>query len=130
MAKPTTLYRAFDAEDVLLYVGVAAHWARRFAAHERYAEWFRLIVRVELVYYETRADALAAEYEAITCEHPAYNETPGWKPEAIERLERLDPPPVLVDPYMDELSRRRAAELAEVDKDLDNAIAKFLPLTD
>ena len=79
MRSYTTLYRGFDAEGNLLYVGVASYWQRRLMEHER-AEWLKHTATVTLEHFETRQEALAAEYEAIKTEKPHFNATGGNRP--------------------------------------------------
>lgn len=69
----TTLYRAFDAEGRLLYVGISGNVFLRFTEHEANAAWTAHAVRIELEHYSTREAALAAEAEAIRTEDPVWN---------------------------------------------------------
>lgn len=70
---PTTLYRAFDSSDRLLYVGIAVNWARRWGQHSERSPWFRQVTRIELTEYPNRADAIAAEKRVVQTEHPLHN---------------------------------------------------------
>ena len=67
------VYRFFDAEDRLLYVGIARDLGVRFAAHRRRSPWWADAVRGTTVTYPTRADAELAEGIAIHAEHPLHN---------------------------------------------------------
>lgn len=69
----TTLYRAFDAEDRLLYVGVSGNVFIRLTEHEANAAWTAYAVRIQLERYATREEALTAEAEAILTEDPVWN---------------------------------------------------------
>lgn len=73
----TALYRHFDAEGRLLYVGISLSAARRLEQHKSTAQWFSKIVRVEIQWHPSRMDALAAEASAIVNEHPLHNV---WRP--------------------------------------------------
>lgn len=67
------VYRAFDANDRLLYVGQTVSVETRLRAHERHSPWFIFMARVEQVAYPTREGALEAEAEAIATEFPRWN---------------------------------------------------------
>ena len=69
----TTLYRFFDAQDVLLYVGITSVGPSRWSDHERNREWWSLVVRVSIEQFPDRALAMVAERAAILAEQPAYN---------------------------------------------------------
>lgn len=67
------LYRFYDADDQLLYVGIARDLGARFASHRRRSEWWALTVRGTTTAYPSRADAELAEGLAIHSEHPIHN---------------------------------------------------------
>jgi excinuclease UvrABC nuclease subunit len=67
------LYRHFDKDDRLLYVGVSLRALQRLAQHRNHAHWFEQICRVEMEQFATRQGALAAERVAIEREKPLYN---------------------------------------------------------
>jgi len=69
----TALYRHFDADHQLLYVGISLSAVARLAAHKQTAHWFTDIARVEVQWLDSREDALAAEAAAITAENPRWN---------------------------------------------------------
>lgn len=69
----TTLYRCFDDNGDLLYVGISWNAAARLAAHQRGSGWWAEVVRIDLEHFPTRAHAARAETEAIRQEWPAYN---------------------------------------------------------
>lgn len=69
----TALYRHFDAEGALLYVGISLHAVRRLEQHKTSAHWFARIRRVDVEWFDTRAMALAAEAAAIVAENPVCN---------------------------------------------------------
>lgn len=68
-----SLYRFFDADDRLLYVGITTSGSARLAQHSRDKEWFSTVSRATFEHFATREDALAAEKAAIKAERPAYN---------------------------------------------------------
>lgn len=70
---PTSLYRFYDRNDQLLYVGITVEIAARLDAHRRDKPWWREAAMVTLEHFETRADAELAERAAIKTEQPLWN---------------------------------------------------------
>ena len=70
---PTSLYRHFDREDRLLYVGVSMSFLHRQVAHRRTKAWFDQIAKITVEHFPSRTEALAAERKAIKSEGPMYN---------------------------------------------------------
>lgn len=70
---PFTLYRLYNADGQLLYVGIAARWPGRLNQHRASKHWFHTVTRVKLAHFQTRRDAARAELEAIHAEHPLFN---------------------------------------------------------
>jgi hypothetical protein len=66
------LYRVYDSEGRLLYVGSAAYTLARLVGHRSKA-WFRAAAKVEIEHFETAEQALSAEATAILTESPLYN---------------------------------------------------------
>jgi DNA-binding transcriptional regulator YiaG len=66
------LYRAFDADGTLLYVGIS--WAAlvRIPQHSK-KEWFSNVARIEITKFGSREDALSAEKQAVIDERPQHN---------------------------------------------------------
>jgi len=71
--KPQTLYRMYDANDVLLYVGITSRGARRFAEHAADKPWWRHVDRIDLEHHRTREQVENAERIAIASERPLHN---------------------------------------------------------
>jgi len=69
----TQLYRHFDKDGVLLYVGISLSSVARLRQHEDHSHWFEKITRVEIENFETREKAIEAEVNAIICEKPIHN---------------------------------------------------------
>lgn len=69
----TALYRFFDAEGRLLYVGIAVDFEVRREQHQKKAKWWPDQVRYEVEWLPDRASALAAELRAIQTEGPLHN---------------------------------------------------------
>lgn len=71
------LYRLFDKDGKLLYVGVALNTIARLTKHKNNAYWFRAIRRVEIEPHNSMREALMAEAIAIRDEEPFYNRSMG-----------------------------------------------------
>src|SRR5262252_1137510 len=67
---PATLYRHFDVDGHLLYVGVSADASSRSRQHEHGAKWHREIATISLEHFPSRVTALEAERLAIKHEKP------------------------------------------------------------
>lgn len=70
---PTALYRHFNADGVLLYVGIATHHVARLQQHAKDAHWSKDIRRVTVEMLPDRWAALSAEEAAIKKEKPRHN---------------------------------------------------------
>lgn len=66
------LYRAYDANDVCLYIGVTTNVRRRIREHHA-RDWFPQVARWDVSEPMFRLHAAAAERSAIHCERPRYN---------------------------------------------------------
>jgi hypothetical protein len=73
--EPTTtiVYRHFDSEGQLLYVGISLNAVARLADHRQTSHWFDGIARIDLQRFPSRQAALAAERRAIRKEKPLFN---------------------------------------------------------
>src|SRR5262245_34572207 len=69
----TTVYRAYDADDRLLYVGCTTSFEDRRKAHQSTSEWFTDAHSWDLRQYEDHDEARAAERTAIQTESPLHN---------------------------------------------------------
>jgi excinuclease UvrABC nuclease subunit len=69
----TQLYRHFDAEKKLLYVGISLSTFARLSQHKDHSPWFEQVTTVEIEHFETREEAMAAERKAIKTENPQFN---------------------------------------------------------
>lgn len=68
-----TLYRFFDADNNLLYVGITCSPPVRLKQHKREKTWWADVARIEFEQHESREALEAAEREAIPRENPRYN---------------------------------------------------------
>jgi len=73
MQRQQTLYRLFDENDRLLYVGIAWNVRNRFYNHKADKVWWGDVARHELEEYPDRDSVLKAEMLAIKTEFPIYN---------------------------------------------------------
>lgn len=71
------LYRHYDQDGTLLYVGITSNVKRRMEGHRRSATWIERIDHIETEVFPTRRDALAAERQAINSEGPLFNKKIG-----------------------------------------------------
>lgn len=69
----TYVYRFYNAEDELLYVGIAKGIEARFRQHAKDKPWFNEVARSEAERCMTLPVALAKEATAILSENPKYN---------------------------------------------------------
>lgn len=69
----TDLYRAFDQNGTLLYVGISLDTLRRLTQHRTSSAWFSDYRRLTRETFATREIALAKEAEAIRTERPVWN---------------------------------------------------------
>jgi predicted GIY-YIG superfamily endonuclease len=68
----TALYRLYDGEGVLLYVGITNMPNVRFAAHSM-KSWWKRVDRKDIVWFDNRQQAEQAETRAIRDEQPVFN---------------------------------------------------------
>lgn len=68
------LYRHFDADGVLLYVGISLSAVQRLSQHSA-SPWSDRIARVDVERFPSREAAERAEREAIQTERPKHNAT-------------------------------------------------------
>ncbi|GGK62107.1 hypothetical protein Sme01_04050 [Sphaerisporangium melleum] len=87
MTERTALYRLYDANDVLLYVGITASPTLRWEQHSRDKRWWPEVTRKEVEWHDSRQRAAAAETAAISADSPAYNVTgmPGRRRDVLAR---------------------------------------------
>lgn len=86
--EPTQLYRHFDAQGRLLYVGISLSTVARLTQHRNSSDWYSQISRVEIQKFDTRSEAEGAEWEAIQKEKPIHNIVGNKPASRIARFER------------------------------------------
>jgi predicted GIY-YIG superfamily endonuclease len=75
-----TVYRCYDAETRLLYVGRSEDLPTRIKDHRRSSAWWPQVVRTVIKVFGNRLTASSAELAAIRNERPLHNVRygPGW----------------------------------------------------
>ena len=69
------VYKHFGVDGRLLYVGASYAPDLRQASHNSRSDWFGLVERTDVEWFDTRREALAAERKSILTERPIYNKT-------------------------------------------------------
>lgn len=67
------LYRHFDKDNTLLYVGTSLSALARLQQHKSASPWFAEIAVVQVESFRAREEAITAERAAIEKERPKYN---------------------------------------------------------
>lgn len=80
------LYRWFDWDNRLLYIGITRDLAGRQESHSRSSSWGRFAAACTVDRYPTRAAVETAERLAIEDEQPLFNHVFNDSPEARQRL--------------------------------------------
>jgi hypothetical protein len=73
MGTENAVYRFYDLDDHLLYVGVTWNPSLRFEQHRAEKHWFGHVARADVEWYPTRAIAEDEEARAIWLEAPVHN---------------------------------------------------------
>lgn len=81
----TALYRFFDADGELLYVGITHRLNERLSAHKKTKAWDE-VAQIKLEHYPDRLEAELAEIRAIREESPAWNVVHNFRPIAATRV--------------------------------------------
>lgn len=81
-AERTALYRLYDDGERLLYIGITTKPTYRFSQHSQSQPWWFQVTRHTLEWFDSRAEAEAAERDAIRAEVPRWNRQhmPGEEP--------------------------------------------------
>jgi hypothetical protein len=67
------LYRHYDDQGNLLYVGMSLNAINRLSQHKAASHWYCDIARVDIERHESKGAVLLAENEAILNENPMHN---------------------------------------------------------
>ncbi|MFD3999887.1 hypothetical protein [Streptomyces rubiginosohelvolus] len=69
----TALYRLYDAEYDLLYIGISRSPTKRLKAHAHDKNWWHCVGYVDLTWFDSYPEAKRAENAAHLSERPPYN---------------------------------------------------------
>jgi excinuclease UvrABC nuclease subunit len=69
------VYRHYDSDGELLYIGQTYSWQTRTDQHKNLAVWWDAVTRIELERYKTMTEACNAERELIIALNPKFNVT-------------------------------------------------------
>jgi predicted GIY-YIG superfamily endonuclease len=92
----TALYRLYDADGRLLYVGITTDPKTRFASHATYKSWWGQVARKDVTWLQgTWREALVTEAAAIRMERPKFNgkHNAPLAPFSAESWPTIDAPP-------------------------------------
>lgn len=73
MSDYQALYRFYNSDDELLYIGITLNPSERFKQHKGEKPWWTEVARIEIQTYESRQAVTDAEQAAIRSERPKYN---------------------------------------------------------
>lgn len=71
--EPVALYRHYDSDGRLLYIGQSANPIRRIISHRHSGSWVHMISTITIEWLPNRAEAIVAERSAIASEKPPFN---------------------------------------------------------
>jgi hypothetical protein len=103
------LYRYFDENDRLLYVGITKNQFSRLQSHAMSAKWFGLIHKATFRHFTSRHDVKRAELKAIATENPLFNiqgissNHPGADRDSLDWLNHIVEMSNKFDDYDDEI---------------------------
>lgn len=110
MPERTALYRFYDSDDTLLYVGITGTISFRWEQHARRQPWWPAACRQIVDWHPTREAAEAAERVAIQSERPLHNIAHSAK----QAMSRAAPRPVPGGLTVGALRRSLADQLGQV----------------
>lgn len=94
MTDQTSLYRHFDSNGRLLYVGISKNALARLGGHKSDKSWYGEIATVTIETFNSRAEALRCEAAAILNENPKYNIARPAKPKPVAVKKVFEAPSV------------------------------------
>lgn len=71
--KTHILYRAYDENYTLLYIGITANPGVRLRKHAEGKDWWAQVASIQLQHFKTRDALEEAERKAIAAESPVFN---------------------------------------------------------
>jgi DNA-binding XRE family transcriptional regulator len=107
MTRRTAIYRHFDADGVLLYVGQSVSPSRRLYEHVRASGWAKDTASISIQWFDSKEEAAEAERVAIRDEGPEFN--------VFHNIRYVAPPAIPLDEYEeDEEEPEEEDEIDEV----------------
>jgi predicted GIY-YIG superfamily endonuclease len=82
----TAIYRWYDADGMLLYIGITGAFATRQSSHIKRSSWAKFAAKSRVEWIDGRCDAELLEIEAIKAEQPLFNYQHNDTPDARKRL--------------------------------------------
>lgn len=70
---PTSVYRYYDSDDLLIYVGITSRGIARNREHNTSKEWWPHVARQEVEHFDTRELAADRERSLIQAFRPPFN---------------------------------------------------------
>ena len=67
------MYRHFDKDDNLLYIGISINAVNRLRTHQTASGWYKSIHKIVIENYPSREELESAEIKAIQDENPKHN---------------------------------------------------------
>ncbi|GGV45971.1 GntR family transcriptional regulator [Streptomyces spectabilis] len=129
----TALYRLYDVDDRLLYVGISGAPKMRMKAHAADKPWWPEVATRDFEWFDTREQAAEAEVEAIRQQQPLHNHTHNIS--AVLALlpavrdEPLRPQPAAVSKDSRNVAQRMAAEIRPLIMAGDMPVGSRIPST-
>lgn len=90
LARPHALYRMYDVDNCLIYVGCTVTPMTRIEVHHRWKSWAERVATVTIRWLPTWAEARQAEALAIMNEQPLFNRT-GPDPDGVKHKQGRPP---------------------------------------
>lgn len=102
MHRPTTLYRMYDEQDRMIYVGITCNVTNRMRAHQAEKPWWADVCRIEMERYPNQPAARAVEAKIIQTVAPVHNGGGGVyrTRQTIRNVDDSEPSPVTTDPSL------------------------------
>jgi predicted GIY-YIG superfamily endonuclease len=127
MTERTALYRLYDAQDTLLYVGISGNPPERWNTHRADHGWWPSVARKTVEWFDTRRDAARAEAIAVRAEAPIHNKAlpdedglEGWRL-AVPREKRPTKPGQFRRIRVDDMWDRFGQAIREAEPELDRS---------
>jgi hypothetical protein len=114
------LYRFFDSQGTLLYVGISRDWISRLGQHQKRSDFFSAVAGMTVERFPDRESVVAAELKAIESENPLFNraDNPNYRTWQTHFREVLDM--CVKKRKVDDTHRHLVESLTEFSEEFDN----------